>query len=196
MKKILIINAHQPYPFSKGGLTNALIEKMEAKLLGLECEVKHSRVTDEYNPKEEVEKHAWADVVIMQSPVNWMGLPWKAKKYIDEVYSVGMMGKLCAGDGRKSPGIKKGYGSGGVLKGKKYMLSLTFNAPKEAFNDPAEYLFQGKSVDDLWLPQHMNFRFFGMEPLDTFACHDVMKNPEIENDFKRLEAHLERHFSL
>ncbi len=194
-KKILIINAHQPYPFSKGELTKALIEKMEAKLLGLGHEVKHSRVAEEYNPKDEVEKHVWADVVIMQSPVNWMGLPWKAKKYIDEVYSVGMMGKLCAGDGRKAPGIKKGYGSGGMLKGKKYMLSLTFNAPKEAFNDSAEYLFQGKSVDDLWLPQHMNFRFFGMEPMETFVCHDVMKNPEIENDFKRLEEYLEKHFS-
>ena len=43
---------------------------------------------------------------------------------------------------------------------KKYMLSLTFNAPKEAFNNVNEYLFQGKNVDDLFFPMHMNFRFF------------------------------------
>jgi modulator of drug activity B len=30
---------------------------------------------------------------------------------------------------------------------------------------------------------HLNFKFFGMEPLPTFACFDVMKNPDIENDF-------------
>ena len=74
------------------------------------------------------------------------------------------------------------------------MLSLTFNAPAEAFNAPDEYLFQGKSVDDLFFPAHMNFRFFGMEPMKTFACHDVMKNPEIERDFERLEDHLNDQF--
>ena len=87
------------------------------------------------------------------------------------------------------------YGSGGTLAGKKYLLSLTFNAPKEAFDDADQYLFQGKSVDDLFFPMHMNFRFFGMEPMETFACHDVMKNPDIENDFARFDAHLNKHFA-
>ena len=73
-------------------------------------------------------------------------------------------------------------------------FSLTFNAPKEAFDDPAQYLFQGKSVDDLWFPMHMNFRFFAMEGVETYACFDVMKNPDLENDFQRLEDHLNKHF--
>lgn len=38
----------------------------------------------------------------------------------------------------------------------------------------------------------MNFRFFGMEALETFACFDVLKNPDIEQDFQRFEEHLER----
>jgi modulator of drug activity B len=42
---------------------------------------------------------------------------------------------------------------------------------------------------------HMNFRFFGMEAMDTFACYDVLKNPDIENDFVRFEAHLDRLFA-
>jgi modulator of drug activity B len=192
MKKILIINAHQYYSFSEGNLTKALIERMEKQLKEKGYEIQHSNIMHEYDPALEMEKHIWADCVILQSPVNWMGLPWMGKKYIDEVYSRGMMGKLCAGDGRTSQAPKKNYGSGGTLKGKKYMLSLTFNAPKEAFNDSSEYLFQGKSVDDLWYAQHMNFRFFAMEPLETFVCYDVMKNPEIENDFKRLKEHLDK----
>lgn len=88
---------------------------------------------------------------------------------------------------------EKNYGAGGMLTGKRYMLSLTFNAPKEAFNDEGEYLFQGKSVDDLWFPMHMNFRFFGMTPLETFACHDVIKNPQIEDDFIRFADYLNKH---
>jgi modulator of drug activity B len=34
----------------------------------------------------------------------------------------------------------------------------------------------------------------GMEPLETFVCYDVLKNPDIDNDFLRLEAHLDRLF--
>ncbi len=49
-----------------------------------------------------------------------------------------------------------------------------------------------QGVDDLFLPMHLNFRFFGMQPLETFACYDVMKNPEIENDFRRFDAHLNK----
>jgi modulator of drug activity B len=74
------------------------------------------------------------------------------------------------------------------------MLSLTFNAPKNAFDDPDQYLFRGRSVDDLFFPMHMNFRFFAMQPLDTFVCYDVLKNPDIENDLVRFEAHLNKHF--
>ena len=80
------------------------------------------------------------------------------------------------------------------MTGKKYMLSLTFNAPSEAFMDPDEYLFQGKSVDDLWFPMHMNFRFFDMQPLPSFACFDVMKNADVEADFARFKEHLSTHF--
>lgn len=42
---------------------------------------------------------------------------------------------------------------------------------------------------------HMNFRFFGMEPLETFACYDVMKNANTEDDFKRFDAHLKKVFA-
>ncbi len=194
MKNVLIINAHQTYSFSEGKLTRSLIEKMEAKLKSKKYELEHSLVSKEYKIDDEVKKHLWADVIILQSPVHWMGVPWMAKKYIDEVSSAGTKGLFCHGDGRSTPDPKKNYGGGGVLNRKKYMLSLTFNAPKEAFNNESEYLFRGKSVDDLWFPQHMVYRFFGMTPIETFVCHDVMKNPEIENDFKRLEEHLDKYF--
>ena len=112
----------------------------------------------------------------------------------DEVYSAGMMGQLCDGDGRTRSDASQQYGSGGALAGKKYMISLTFNAPRGAFDDPEQFFFEGRSVDDLFWPTHLNFRFFGMEGLETFACYDVMKNPDIEGDFKRFRSHLERLF--
>lgn len=194
MKNVFILNAHQYYDFAPGKLNAEIIRRTQENLKLKGCEVRCSHVMDDYNIQAEVEKHRWADVIILQSPVNWMGVPWLAKKYMDEVYMTGTGGLLCNNDGRHPDTPKNGYGTGGVLQGKKYMLSLTFNAPKEAFDSASQYLFQGKSVDDLFYPYHMNFRFFAMESLPTFACYDVIKNPKIENDFKRLDEHLNQIF--
>lgn len=109
---------------------------------------------------------------------------------MDEVFSAGMMGSLSEGDGRTSAAPKKNYGMGGKLNGH-YMLSVTANAPREAFNDPAEKFFNGASEDDLLFPMHLNFKWFGLQPLKTFMAYDVMKNPEVEEDFRRFEAHLQ-----
>ena len=99
------------------------------------------------------------------------------------------------GDGRTPEAPKENYGMGGALTGTKYMLSVTFNAPREAFDDASEPFFEGGSVDDLLRPMHLNARFFDMAPLPTFAAFDVMKNPEIEADFARFDAHLGAVFS-
>ena len=40
----------------------------------------------------------------------------------------------------------------------------------------------------------MNFKFFGMQGLPTFACYDVMKNADIDSDFARFEKHLNENF--
>ncbi len=194
MKNIFLINAHEFYPFAEGRLNRTLVETATQNLEAKGYEVRHTTMKDDWDVDQEIAKHVWADAVILQTPVNWMGVPWSFKRYMDFVYSAGMDGRLCAGDGRSRKEPSRQYGSGGSLTGKRYMLSLTFNAPKEAFDDPAQEFFAGGSVDDLLLPMHLNFKFFGMEPLATFACHDVMKNPDIENDLKRLQAHLQELF--
>lgn len=193
MKNILIINGHQPYEFSPGRLTRSLIDIAAETLQAKGYAVKHSNVL-EYDVADELEKHRWADAVILQFPSNWMMIPWACKKYMDEVYIAGTGGILCNNDGRTSADPKANYGTGGVMKGKKYLLSTTFNAPKEAFDNPNEYLFQGKSPDDLHFPVHCVYRFFAMEPLPSFACFDVMKNPTIEQDLKAFKAHIESYF--
>lgn len=52
----------------------------------------------------------------------------------------------------------------------------------------------GRGVDDLFWPMHLNFKFFGMTPMETSACDDVMKNPDVENDFSRFDVHLNHLF--
>lgn len=193
MSNILIINGHQYYPFSEGKLNATLVDEAVSLLMQKGHETRVVTMQDEINVEQELENHQWADVIIFQSPINWMGVTWSFKKYMDEVYTAGMGGALCNGDGRTADEPKKHYGRGGTLTGTKYMMSVTFNAPEEAFNDPSEF-FNGKSVDDLLFPMHMNFKFFDMRALPTFACFDVMKNANVENDLERFKAHLNDHF--
>ncbi|MEM9158001.1 MAG: NAD(P)H-dependent oxidoreductase [Verrucomicrobiota bacterium] len=195
MKNVFIINAHEQYPFSEGRLNASLVAKAKTCLERNNYAVRITTMQEDLDIDREIANHQWADLVMLQTPVNWMGVPWSFKKYMDLVYTQGMDGRLCAGDGRTRSDASKQYGQGGTLEGKRYMLSLTFNAPVEAFDDTDQYLFEGKSVDDLFLPTHMNFRFFGMTRMDTFACYDVMKNPNIEGDFSRFEEHLKAQFA-
>jgi len=190
MKNVLIINGHQPYPFAKGRLNGTFVDKARAHLEAKGYEVEVTTVADGWDVDKEVGLHRWADAVLMQFPINWMSTPWVLKQYMDEVYTAGMDGRLCAGDGRRGPGEDHKYGLGGSLEGTRYMFSLTFNAPADSFENPEAPFFEGRSVDDLLWPMHLNMKFFGMEPMPTFSAHDVMKNPSIESDFVRFEEHL------
>lgn len=194
MKNVFIINAHEPWPFSEGKLNRALVERAIANLKSKGYAIQTTSMQDDYDVEKEITKHLWADALILQTPCNWMGVPWTFKKYMDEVYTAGMDDRLCTGDGRSREDASKQYGSGGTLSGKQYMLSVTFNAPADAFNDPDQVFFGGRGVDDLFWPMHLNFKFFGMTPLDTFACNDVLKNPDVENDFVRFDTHLNELF--
>ena len=194
MSKIFILNGHQPYDFAPGQLNAALVGLAERFFSQHGHEIRLTKVAGDYQVDEEIANHQWADIVLMQFPVNWMGVSWSFKKYTDEVYSAGMDGRLCRGDGRKADAPKANYGMGGSLGDTHYMLSATLNAPAEAFDDPAEPFFHGLSLDDLLRPVHLNAKFFGMKPLPTFAAFDVMKNPQVERDFIRYSAHLEQNF--
>ena len=193
MKNVFIINGHQKYPFSQGTLNLSLVEMAISHFKTLGYQVKQTSMEDVYNVNEEIEKFKWADIIFLQTPINWMGVTWSFKKYIDEVFTMGMMGEMSDGDGRSSEVPNKNYGLGGKLNGN-YMISLTGNAPKEAFNNPEETFFAGMSEDDLLRPMHLNFKWFGLTSMPTFMAYDVLKNPNTENDFKRFAKHLKEHF--
>jgi len=190
MSNIHILNGAQPYEFAPGKLNETFAERAKATLEAQGHEVRLTTVAAGYDVQAEVDSHLWADVLLLQFPVNWMGVPWSFKKYMDEVYTVGMSGQLSNGDGRSAAAPKANYGMGGNLAGTRYMISATLNAPAEAFGDLDEPFFQGMSLDDLLRPVHLNAKFFGMTPLPTFGAFDVMKNPDAESDFARFDVHL------
>ncbi|GHP73057.1 NADPH quinone reductase MdaB [Helicobacter pylori] len=192
MKKVLIINGAKAFGSSGGKLNETLSDHAKKTLESLGLEVDTTIVDKGYNHSQEVEKVFSADATIWQMPGWWMGEPWIVKKYIDEVFSAGH-GKLYASDGRSSQNPTKNYGKGGLMQGKKYMLSLTWNAPIEAFTDPNEF-FEGVGVDVVYLHLHKAFQFLGLSVLPTFICNDVVKNPQVEQYLNSLTTHLHQAF--
>ena len=193
MKNILLVNGAKTFAHSNGQLNDTLTELAQEVLLDLGHQVQVTRADSEYDAKAEVEKFLWADSVIYQMPGWWMGAPWTVKKYIDDVFTEGH-GSLYANDGRSRADASKKYGSGGLIHDKNYMLSLTWNAPMDAFND-AEQFFHGVGVDGVYLPFHKANQFLGMQTLPTFIVNDVIKAPEVEAYMAQYRKHLTQVFA-
>ncbi|UIP96052.1 NAD(P)H-dependent oxidoreductase [Acinetobacter johnsonii] len=193
MKNILLINGAKTFAHSNGQLNDTLTQLAQEVLSGLGHQVQVTRADSEYDAKAEVEKFLWADTVIYQMPGWWMGAPWTVKKYIDDVFTEGH-GSLYANDGRSRADASKKYGSGGLIHDKNYMLSLTWNAPMDAFND-AEQFFHGVGVDGVYLPFHKANQFLGMQTLPTFIVNDVIKAPDVEAYMAQYRDHLTQVFA-
>ena len=193
MKNILLINGAKTFAHSNGQLNDTLTELAQEVLSDLGHQVQVTRADSEYDAKAEVEKFLWADTVIYQMPGWWMGAPWTVKKYIDDVFTE-VHGSLYVNDGRSRADASKKYGSGGLIHDKNYMLSLTWNAPMDAFND-AEQFFHGVGVDGVYLPFHKANQFLGMQTLPTFIVNDVIKAPEVEAYMAQYRDHLTQVFA-
>ena len=65
MKNVFHINAHETYEFSPGKLNASLTEKATAHFAAKGYEVRTTTMQDDYNIDEEIEKHQWADVILV-----------------------------------------------------------------------------------------------------------------------------------
>lgn len=192
MKNILLINGSKKFGSSGGRLSATLQEVAKETLQSFGCNIIETHIDKGYDIETEVQKLLDSDVWIYQMPGWWMGEPWIVKEYIDKVYMSGA-GKFFVSDGRHSNNPSKNYGKGGLLHDKKYMFSLTWNAPIEAFTDKDEF-FGGVGVDVVYLHLHKAHEFLGMQALPTFICNDVVKNPQVEQYIQEYKAHLQKVF--
>ena len=192
MKNILIINAHQKWEgMSEGALNERFENEIQSFFKNKDFDIQTTKIEEGYDIDEEVNKHDWADIVITQTPVFWFNTPWIHKKYIDEVFTFAwMQQKLLINDGRQQDNPNKQYGTGGTSQGKKFMISATWNAPKEAFYNKDQFLLEGKSPDEALINVTNNYKFCGFDILEGFYAFDVVKNPQINQDLELLNVRL------
>ncbi|EAI5647364.1 NAD(P)H-dependent oxidoreductase [Campylobacter fetus] len=192
MKKVLLINGAKDFAHSKGMLNQTLHNEAKNTLQNLGITVQETIIDKGYYVQNELKKWTSNEAIVWQMPGWWMGEPWIVKKYIDEIFTAGH-GVLYENDGRSRSNASAKYGSGGLVKDKKYMFSLTWNAPIEAFTNTDQF-FGGVGVDGVYLHLHKAHEFIGMGGLPTFICNDVMKNPQVEIYLQNYRKHLEKVF--
>lgn len=181
MSKILIINGHQKTDFSEGLLNKTLAEEMK-KILSRKHLVKETVVQNGYDVAKEQEKFLWADTIIYQYPIYWFSEPAILHQYMQDVYGYGIFYGFS----------EKGYGKGGLLTGRRYMLSTTWNSPKEAFGHD---FWEGYNLPDSALvAMRKAQQFIGLEEIPAFSCHNVVKSPQIEVYLQTLREHLNTYF--
>lgn len=185
MRHVLIINGHQKYDtVAEGKLTQIFINTADKFFKSNGFDIKHTVIEDGYSIDEELEKLSWAYYILFQYPVYWSSLPWMTKKYIDEVFSAGQGDVTYENDGRSRKDPNKHYGQGGLMRGKCYMLSMTYNCPQNEFSNPGGF-FGGLSVDEANVAVHKIFQFCGLSQLKTYSLHDIYKGDldmQIEKD--------------
>ena len=181
---ILIIDAHQKTPFASGKLNRTLVDEMK-KFFGRQKEnvIKTTVVARGYTPENERKKFKWADVIIFQFPVFWFSVPAPMHQYMQDVYAYGEFYQT----------KDKPYGQGGLLQGRSYMFSSTWNSPAEAFG---RGFWKGIMNPDAALVHlHKAQAFVGLKKLPSFSCHNVVKGPNVKEYLMGLKKHLTDVFS-
>lgn len=191
MKHIFIINGSHPFAHSGGKFNETLYQKTISHFEALDgFEVKHTQVGDKYDAAAEVEKFKWADIIIYHTPIWWFQIPFGFKKYIDEVFTEGHQNGIYSSDGRSRYNPDINYGTGGLMHGKQYILTTSWNAPKTAFTLENEF-FDQKSVDEgAMFGFHKMNAFTGMTCLATHHFHDMEKNADVPLELENYSAFL------
>ncbi len=180
MENIFIINGGQTFAHS-GGAFNKSITGWTKEVLEKEgFKVRVSNVNDEFDPMDEAENFKWADVIVYHFPVWWFQVPNRLKFYIDEVFTAGHKNGIYESDGRSHTNPQINYGTGGLMHGKKYFVTSSWNAPDTAFTMEGEF-FQQKSVDEgILFGFHRMNAFAGLAHIGSFHFHDMEKNATLE----------------
>ncbi|MEJ5053873.1 NAD(P)H-dependent oxidoreductase [Sphingobacterium sp. MYb382] len=195
MKNIFIINGGQTFAHSGGLFNNSLTNWTKETFEEQGFSVRVTSVNDAYDPFDEAENFKWADVIVYHTPIWWFQVPYLLKKYIDEVFTAGHNNGIYSSDGRSRRNPEINYGTGGLMQGKKYMVTSSWNAPDTAFTLPDEFFDQHTPDEGILFGFHKMNQFAGLTRIAGMHFHDLEKNatPErIENYRKAYIEHINK----
>ncbi len=159
MKNILIVNGHQYYDVvAKGELTNKIIERATDFFKQNGFDVKYTHIEKGYDIKKSVINLSG----LMQFYFNILLIGWEFLGLVKNILMKLLLKEDTIQVMEEVEVMRvKLMESGGLLKGKKYMLSITYNCPKSEFNNPNGF-FDGLSLDEANVATHKTFQFVGL----------------------------------
>ena len=114
----------------------------------------------------EIEKLEWCDLLILQFPLWWFGLPAVLKGWVDRVFAMGRT--YCGGRIYED----------GVYRGKRVLLSLTTGGPEEGYS-------KGVARGDMTailLPIHRSMLFVGFDILAPQLVYGPVRMTDEERE--------------
>jgi NADPH dehydrogenase (quinone) len=176
VRSALLINGAQAHAPMASGRLNALLVETARSELEAHFSILTTWVQDGYDVAAEQRECLEASVVVFQFPVFWFAVPPSLKKYIDDVYAYGTFF-----------GPTAVYGRGGLLGGRQYLVSTTWNAARNDFDSP-DTIIGRRTSDDVLLSFHLTQQYVGLNPLASFSEYDVVQRSDADGSKNRLRT--------
>jgi glutathione-regulated potassium-efflux system ancillary protein KefF len=152
MKKILVISGH---PELSGSTANRLIiEKLSRFSLITVKDIKENYPDGRIDVEKEQDDLQNADLIILQFPFIWYGMPSHLKGWIEQVFAMGFA-----------------FGKGGdKLKHKKLMLSITLGGSEKDYSRNGRHQY---NITTFLRPLQLFIKYCGMEYLPPVISYSM-----------------------
>ena len=134
------------------------VESANAQRFDQQFEERWASTRGGFSPElqREMDRLAACDVLILQFPIWWLGMPAILKGWIDRVFAIG-----------------RTYGGGrwfdrGMMRGKRAMLAVTIGGTEQAYSDRGIY---GPALDVLRPINHGILSFCGFDVVEPFLAY-------------------------
>lgn len=157
MKKIIVLSGHP-------NMENSTANKTVVEVLEKEHNVAITKLMGEYpnyeiDAEKEINNLLEADVIVLQFPFHWYGVPAILKMWIDSITT-----PLVYGPNK------------GDLKGKTFILSTTTGGPKESYQTSG---YNKHTMKEFLLPISKLGDSLEMNVLDPIVLHSAMFQDEV-----------------
>jgi NAD(P)H dehydrogenase (quinone) len=146
--------------------------------LDQQVEERLASATDGFSPdlQDQMDRLDACDVLILQFPIWWLGMPAIMKGWIDRVFVLG-----------------RTYGGGrwfdrGMMRGKRAMLAVTIGGTEAAYSPDGIY---GRAADALRPINHGVLAFCGFDVIEPFLAYAPARKSDRERE-EDLSAYAER----